>query len=534
MKIQGYKLDDASEENITIRDSAGAEINSADPISILDFLLTPYPCTMKAVWDLDAFFAPVLRLLGLEVCREIERTHEATFGQDDSGVTYKVFYIQDKKLSIEKTTGRNLPKLRATYYGLCGFFDDDVKEPLSASSLEELGNKLLTELEKIGISPTKLTSPIGAFMSTRKLPSLPTISNTPEAFTEAQFYADKCTGREWRENFKTGHWSDDECYLFDRSCAYGSEAARLPDLRFAEYIYSREMVDKAWFGFLRGIVSINDNIKVSPIMTRLADGRMVNPTGSWETYLTLDEIVFIERYSLGSFKLKDGWFLKFKHVERPLQLLMETLYRQRTLSDPLLNTFLKRVPSGIVGMFHQHFDDSELGDYFNPIYHAIVTSTNRLKVAEIIFENNAENNIIRVNTDGLLVDKPLWIAKGTGLGKWRLLQPQATIVLSPELVLAGDKHPNGIYYPKLRAMICRHPKSILYMDNTVKKRVTLFEAVRDNNLQNLGKMTTRSARIDLTMLAQAQIRNFPKFPRTGEQLIENKYTSSPIRIGKNS
>ena len=135
MKIQGYKLDDASEENITIRDSAGAEINSADPISILDFLLTPYPLTMKAVWDLDAFFAPVLRLLGLEVCREIERTHEATFGQDDSGVTYKVFYIQDKKLSIEKTTGRNLPKLRATYYGLCGFFDDDVKEPLSASDL---------------------------------------------------------------------------------------------------------------------------------------------------------------------------------------------------------------------------------------------------------------------------------------------------------------------------------------------------------------------------------------------------------------
>ena len=48
----------------------------------------------------------------------------------------------------------------------------------------------------------------------------------------------------------------------------------------------------------------------------------------------------------------------------------------------------------------------------------------------------------------------------------------------------------------------------------------MFEAMRDHELAKLGEMTTRSARIDLTLLGHTQIRNFPKFPRTGEQLIE--------------
>ena len=57
MKIQGYKLNDVSGENVGIRDSAGAEINSNDPAAMMDLLLTPYPGTLKAAWDLDYFLA---------------------------------------------------------------------------------------------------------------------------------------------------------------------------------------------------------------------------------------------------------------------------------------------------------------------------------------------------------------------------------------------------------------------------------------------------------------------------------------------
>jgi hypothetical protein len=179
-------------------------------------------------------------------------------------------------------------------------------------------------------------------------------------------------------------------------------------------------------------------------------------------------------------------------------------------------------------MFHQHFEEDGLGNLFNPIYAAIVTSTVRLKVAQLIYDNDAQSNVIRINTDGLLVDRPLWIAKGLGVGKWRQVDSQDTIVLSPELVFAGDRHPNGLTYSKLRALISQHPQTSLFEDKTVKRRVTLFEAVRDNNLPMLGKITTRAARVDLTLLAQGQTRNFPRFPRNGEQLINHVYSSSPI------
>ena len=221
-----------------------AQTKQCLPVCNPYFLLTPYPGTLKAAWDLYAFFAPVLRLLGFEVCREIDRTHEATCGPEGS-VVYTIYYIPDKLMTITKSLGRNLPKLRATYYGLNGFLDDDEQEPTSASALKELVDELLTELEQIGIIPTKLGSPIGAFMSCNKLPRLSTIADTPDQYLGCQFYAEACTGKEWREAFKIGHWASDECFNYDLSCAYGGVAARLPDLAYAEFTFCDKMIDSA-------------------------------------------------------------------------------------------------------------------------------------------------------------------------------------------------------------------------------------------------------------------------------------------------
>ena len=528
MRIQGYILDDPPGKDINIRDAAGAEITSADPVAILDFLLRPYPDTLKAVWDIDAFIAPVLRLLGLAICREIARTHEATFGDDGSGEVYSIFYITGKLMTIKKAPVGNQARLRATFYGLNGFFNDNEPEPASASALQEQGDRLLAELAEIGIVPTKLSSPISAFMSCRLLPRLSTIADTPDPYLGAQLYAEQCDGKEWREACKVGHWAFDECFSYDLSCAYGSVAARLPDLADAEYTFSAKMIDSACWGFLRGTVTIRDDVKISPIMTRIENGRLINPVGTFDGYVTLDEIRFIERYNIGSFKLKDGWFINFKHVTTPLAELMAEMYAYRARYK-MLNNFLKRVPSGIVGMFRQHFQENGLGSLFNPIYHAVVTSTVRLKVAQLIYEDDAQSNVIRINTDGLLVDRPLWI-RGSGMGKWRQVESQSTIVLSPELVFQGSKHPNGMTYGSLRVNICQHPKTSVYEDHTVQRRVTLFEAVRDNQLKMLGKSTPRAARVDLMLLAGSQTRNFPTFPRNGQQLIDGKFNSTPIKL----
>ena len=119
---------------------------------------------------------------------------------------------------------------------------------------------------------------------------------------------------------------------------------------------------------------------------------------------------------------------------------MKDLYSQRA-HYPMLNTFLKRVPSGIVGMFHEHYDESGPGALFNPIYHAVVTTSVRLQVARLIYDNDAQNSVVRINTDGLICDKPLWIARGSGIGKWRQVESKDTIALSPELVFQGTSIP---------------------------------------------------------------------------------------------
>jgi hypothetical protein len=129
------------------------------------------------------------------------------------------------------------------------------------------------------------------------------MGDTPDKYCEAQIYGNNCTAREWREALQIGHWASDECFMYDLSSAYPSEAARLPDLRYARYVYSKEMVDSAYWGFLRGRVTINGNVRCSPIMTRLPDGRMVNPVGCWNTFLTLDEVRFAPRASNGGRQL---------------------------------------------------------------------------------------------------------------------------------------------------------------------------------------------------------------------------------------
>jgi hypothetical protein len=526
--LKAYEVQQVG-QNILIVDSSGHQINSADITAVFDFLLEPCSDTMKVFWDLDAAVAPILRALGSEICRKIAETHAAVFGDDDSEVTYSIFYLNNKQFTLKKVSGSSHTKQEATFYGLNGFFNDDEPEPASACALQERGDKLLSEMGKVGIFPTKLTSPVAAYLSGCKLPSLPTISDLPDQFLDAQFYAEECVGREWRENLAVGHYADDECFSYDLSCAYGAIAAGLPDLRYGEFIHSKEMLDSAYWGFCRGRVTINADVRVSPIVARLGDGTQVHPVGSWNTFLTLDEIRFIQRHRIGTFVLADGWFIKFKNFVAPLGETMERLYAYRTRSDRILNTVLKRIPSGICGLFHQHHENG-LGQFFNPIWFAEVTTINRLKVARLIYENNAQNHIVKINIDGLMADRPLLIARGTRMGAWRQVPSQATLILSPELVFAGTKHPNGLDYAKLRTLVCEHPKSALYEDRTIKKRVSLPEAVNNHNLASLGKITTRSARIDLTLLAQSQIRDFSRFPRNGEQLINGKYGSTPISL----
>jgi hypothetical protein len=59
---------------------------------------------------------------------------------------------------------------------------------------------------------------------------------------------------------------------------------------------------------------------------------------------------------------------------------------------------------------------------------------------------------------------------------------------------------------------------------------TLAESIQLNDFEGLGKMKDTDSSFDLNLLRADQDRIFSRFPSTGRDLINNKYSSNPRRV----
>ena len=104
---------------------------------------------------------------------------------------------------------------------------------------------------------------------------------------------------------------------------------------------------------------------------------------------------------------------------------------------------------------------------------------------------------------------------------WRLSYVGEAVVISPGLIFYANKRPKGISLEDVLAMVKKHP-SVSYYEKTIKRRVTLAQALQ-SNFDDLGKEREMFSSIDLNHLELD--RKFDKVPRTGKQLLNNQYTS---------
>jgi len=401
-------------------------------------------------------------------------------------------------------------------------------------------DELLRQLDTAGMQPTKLTSPIAAYLSCNMLPA-PKSREAGPSQVYADEYARECS-REWRDCFQVGHWTQGEAFDFDMVNAYAAAASRLMDTRYADFTYSKEPMPGAYWGFLKGRVTINPDVLVHPIIAELPNGALGTPVGSWDTYLTSADVKFIERWGIGEFEMEDGWFVTFRHGLQPLNSTMKKLYADRmkakNTGDTALATFLKNVANGFVGKFLETYENpytlpdgtkTNVGEYYNPIWHAVVTATARLKLAEFIYQNDAQENVIAVNTDGCLLDKMVEVSANPTMGEWKLAGSNPVIVLSPQRVMSGDKHPQGMTYSMLCELIAEHPDSSEYLE-TGSRYVTLSEAVEAGDISSVGESAQRGRGLTLPAIGASQTRIFPQFPQTGAELLTQVYKSFPIRL----
>ena len=183
---------------------------------------------------------------------------------------------------------------------------------------------------------------------------------------------------------------------------------------------------------------------------------------------------------------------------------------------------------GVVGKFLERHDDDTVGKYYNPLYAAQARTRTMLQVASLIYKNNLQDSLIHIGVDSVMTSKKVEIPQQSGMGCWREENIGATLVMSSGRVYHGNKKPQGLNYDQIVKLINDKPNESYYTMGLMRPQ-TLAESIQINDFDGLGRMKDTDSSFDLNLLKIDQDRLFKKFPKTGKELLTNKYTSDPIR-----
>jgi hypothetical protein len=178
------------------------------------------------------------------------------------------------------------------------------------------------------------------------------------------------------------------------------------------------------------------------------------------------------------------------------------LYEKRSNNNTMVSKIAKAISVGIGGKLAQRYDDGKLGVDYSPIYSRMITSRCAIKVADMIWRNGLSKDTISVLVDGVLVENNgigIDLGKQNGMGSWKVNEPSSFLVASLLYQWGLEKHPNGEYYSDIIKHIQDNPRSSIIGND-----------------------------VDLNLLVHN--RNFKELPRTGKDLLDNKYGSEPIEI----
>lgn len=448
---------------------------------ILDFFLDK-PAEFRVTWSLYSIIEILQDLLPKQAFDELTQTDKLIWNG------YRLFSSSGRVFSINHPTHLhdNFYQINeVNIYHLAQYYPD--YNPKDANDVADKCFELLTCLKEMGLTPTRLTSAVAIYDECiLSHIELPTIYNMPSEALDACEYAHRVGIREWSTVYKIGHWN--ESYDVDCNGGYPSIMKDLPDTSDMKVWFSKKYQD-CDFAILRGKVTINS--KFSPIVDY--DG--VPYKGIKEDFITKDMWGAINFLKLGYFEMYDGWFMKFNTRDKPYFELMNDLYNARGESG-LDRLIPKLISTGIYGRMAQEYNN-RYGDYFNPILATLTTTRMSLKLGKMLITNNLQPNVISVTVDGALLDKKPEIITGTELGDWRVSESLKSLVISRGFQWHADKHPNNYFYDDMIRAIESKPNSNLY------NGILLNDDLKTN-------------------------RKFNLFPRTGRQLLDNKYLSEPL------
>ncbi|KKN45082.1 hypothetical protein LCGC14_0686640 [marine sediment metagenome] len=509
MKIATYRVTNTSKPSIIIQ--AGEDrcsLRLDDIGDILHAMLLPCDKGFTGVaWELDATVAPILRLLDIGKLRRLYEFKKTWLRP------YSIYYMPGKLFSIKYGA------YKMVIYDLSQYYPEE-EEPAPAALLLK-ANDLIAALDTMNLYPQKLTSPVAIYEdAVLKNLSLPTGWDMPDKAAE---YAYNCSGKLWIEAYQLGHF--DKAYDYDMSGCFPNIAMQLPDFRnftWHRHGTTRTKPKLARYGYYRVRLNISPDVMIHPFFFSDQEGNIRTAGGSWDTYLTLNQILFIRSRGLGVVEVIDGYWCEGIINHYPLENILKRLLAFKNHANPLISRLAKRMSVGVYGKFGEEWQDS-FGPYFNPCFFSEISSRASMMVADFIYNNFSSSQVIHVSVDGVLCTVP---AKNVD-GLWSLSGTAPALVLSSGLLFQGNKRPKGLTYDRVTAMIKDHPKLSFY-EAKIARRVTLGQAIQSGRLQEIGTFRDMFSSIDFNL--QEHDRIFQELPATGGQAMSNHYSSKPFII----
>lgn len=449
-----------------------ATLTTKDWAEACGFLLNH--CDFAVVYDVDQFTEAVSKILPKAIATQLLAGGRVFYDRR------KLYYQPGKLFGLNYIN----------FYGLQRYTDSVVTD---CQELIKVARQVIVAFKNLGITEiTKLTSPIAVYGDKMAELLYPRAGDLPNDAMPLIKSCSEVMTREWRDTFQLGHWNSDQITDYDLSAAYPSIVANLPDITNAKFFFSDTMPDKFSWGELYGTLTIKRSI--SPFWCEQIGGY---PVGTWDDKITTEQLWLINKYQLGTFELKHGdFFLLPEFYDYPFKQVMFELYKARNIS-PMTSKIAKGISVGIWGKFAERYEE-RLGDNFNSIYARMTTSRCLIKVADFIYRNQLENDVVSVLVDGVLATKRLNIAETKEFGKWRRNAPSPALVLSTNYQWLSDKRPAMLDYKEIMAMIQKNPKSCVYGD------------------------------VDFNFIDRN--REFDELPRNGGELIRKTYSSQPVEV----
>lgn len=392
MNVTAYTVKTTEFNTIEVESSAGLNLKTTDCIEwLLESLYTSFPVdnTLRVFWDLDSSVAPILKLLGEKRCRKLYETNKCYYAP------FSLFYILGKVFSIRHVSHKDT----ANFYDLKQFFPDSeaIENP---DHIASAGEMLLSALREMGLRPTKLTSPVAIYEEcVLNHLNLPTAWDMP---VEAAEFAYNCGGKLWIEAYQIGYF--EKAFDYDIVAAFPSVARDLIDIRHCDWVQSQGYVSEAFYGYCRCEVTINDDVRVSPIIHIDEEGNSSTPVGTRDTFILKEELDFISKWGIGDWSIYDGWWAVPGREVKPLEIAMNRLLAYRDNENELIRMLAKRQSVGIYGKFGEEWQ-TKFAPHFNPVWFSEISTRIRLKVASFIYENKLQDHLIHVGVDGVLLDR---------------------------------------------------------------------------------------------------------------------------------